>query len=187
MTDTIEYTYTNYKIPSFSGNETVDGQINNTYVNAIAERLFPGHDDQLNGTLEKVFGYIQNEGKTYICGFIGEYGKQTSDGQDPNSLIIQEMYFVTIWYEGTTEGSKQQINCYKCNTGKVSGCGYTMTSDIACVDIWEGTSMKAELFGFCDGNFCLPKHSFFLEGDHQEFSDLPAGKYGEVTLFNLGN
>ena len=184
----IEYTYTSYKIPSFTVSGTGTPSINLNYADAIAKKLYPGLSDTEASELPKVFGTIQNEDKAYIFGFIGKYVDN----------IVGEMYFVTIWYEGTTEGSKQQINCYKCNVGKANKCGFTIVANPqrnvyeSGIDVWEDTFV-AHLFGFntktVNDNektmFYLPKHSFFLEGDHQEFSGLPAGVYGSSSL--VGN
>ena len=183
----IEYTYTSYKLPSFTSSSDI--LIIPTYADAIAKKLYPELSDTEASGLPKAFGTIQNGDKAYIFGFIG---KNVND-------IIGEMYFVTIWYEGTDENNKQQINCYKCDIGKVNNCGFTNIYNISepskpilesGIDVREDT-FNARLFGFhtetVEGAermmFYLPPHSFFLEGDHQEFSDLPAGVYGGTNFF----
>lgn len=181
----IEYTYTSYKIPSFTGSIDTHN-IPPSYGAAIAKKLYPELSDTEASGLPKFFGTIQSGDKIYTFGFIG---KKVND-------IIGEMYFVTIWYEGTDENNKQQINCYKCDIGKVNNCGFTNVTNTSEGDYESGIEVRedtfnAHLFGFHTETvsdvkktmFYLSPHSFFLEGDHQEFSDLPAGVYGVVRFF----
>lgn len=180
----IEYTYTSYKIPNFSTSSSDIPLVVPTYADAIAKKLYPELSDNEASALPKVFGTIQNEDKAYIFGFIG---KNVND-------IIGEMYFVTIWYEGTDENNKQQINCYKCDIGKANNCGFTNVVNNSDYDSGINArkdTFNTHLFGFhtqdVNGDkrimFYLPNHSFFLEGDHQEFSDLPSGVYGGSNFF----
>ena len=179
----IEYTYTNYKIPSFTGSIDTHN-IPPSYGAAIAKKLYPELSDAEASGLPKFFGTIQSGDKIYTFGFIGK---------NVNN-IIGEMYFVTIWYEDTDENNKQQINCYKCDIGKANSCSFTNVTNTSEDDYDSGIEVRedtfnAHLFGFHTETvtkktmFYLPPHSFFLEGDHQEFSDLPAGVYGVVRSF----
>lgn len=185
----IEYTYTSYKIPRFTDTSEVP-LILPTYADAIAKKLYPELSDTEANGLPKAFGTIRNGEKAYIFGFVG---KKVNN-------IIAEMYFVTIWYEGTDENNKQQINCYKCDIGKTNKCGFINVVDTVSdasnlifesgIEVREDT-FNAHLFGFHTETvddakrkmFYLPPHSFFLEGEHQEFSDLPAGSYGGQNFY----
>lgn len=159
----IEYTYTTYKMPASEDITSGGAEL----AQAIANRVFPDAQ-QKGGNLWKI---VQGE-KTYICGFVAN---------DIQSVSPTEMYFVTIQVTGS---EVKHVNCYKCNVGDVRGA--VMNGDYSGILIEnnppEGVAFSKCPFGVVNNTtFIIPAHSFFLEGDHQAFNDLPAGTY-EATL-----
>lgn len=154
----IEYTYTTYKMPA---SEDITGGAD--LAQAIAERIFPTAEEK-GGKLWK----IVHDEKTYICGFVAN----SSESGGPT-----EMYFVTIQATG---GVVQHVNCYKCNFGDMRGAQFPAEYRGILVEskLTEESQFIECVFGATtDTKFLIPKHSFFLEGDHQAFNDLPAGTY----------
>lgn len=172
MTDTIEYIYTTYLTPVTKAAyvETSSGET--SLANSIAQKVFDATTG-VAGNLWSITQGITPNTKTYICGFVR---KETTDSQTQQPKI-DEMYFVCVVCEsktvsGETKTVASQVNCYKCNTGHVADATFDMNG------IKEGGKF---LFGVDNNSFHIPPHSFFLEGDHQAFNDLPAGTY-EATL-----
>lgn len=151
----IEYTYITYKMPS--SEDITSGGVE--LAQAIAARVFPDAQDK-GGNLWKI---VQGE-KTYICGFVAN---------DIQSVGPTEMYFVTIQ---VNEGVVQHVNCYKCNVGDVKGAEF--------ISGYRGIEVAHYyVFGaMTETKFIIPAHSFFLEGEHQAFNDLPAGTYDATLL-----
>lgn len=160
---TIEYTYTTYKMPA---SEDITGGAE--LAQAIADRIFPNAEKK-GGNLWK----IVHDEKTYICGFVAN---------NVQSAEPTEMYFVTIQATG---GVVHHVNCYKCNVGDVKDVqfvrGYRGIG--AEINLTEPQTTIKYVFGAeSDTEFLIPAHSFFLEGDHQAFNDLPAGKCDATLL-----
>lgn len=160
MTNTIEYTYTSYKMPA-SEDITSGGA---DLAQAIAARIFPDAP-QKGGNLWKI---VYDE-KIYICGFVAEGN---------TSALPTEEYFVTLEVK---DGTVHHVNCYKCNFGDVKGAYF--------ISSYGGIVIKNELNGDkyvfgaqTNTMFLIPAHSFFLEGDHEAFNDLPAGTYDATLL-----
>lgn len=161
----IEYTYTTYKMPASEDITSGGAEL----AQAIAARIFPDAQDK-GGNLWKI---VQGE-KTYICGFVAN---------NVQSAEPTEMYFVTIQVTGSVV---QHVNCYKCNVGDVRGAqflgeyrGITVENKLT-ED--SQTFYKCVFGGMTNTTFLIPAHSFFLEGDHQAFNDLPAGTYDATLL-----
>lgn len=161
----IEYTYTTYKMPSSEDITSGGAEL----AQAIAARVFPDAQDK-GGNLWKI---AQGE-KTYICGFVAN---------NVQSAEPTEMYFVTIQ---VTEGVVKHVNCYKCNVGDVRGA--FLNSGYRSILIRNKLTEDSQEFFKCpfgaesDTKFITPAHSFFLEGEHQAFNDLPAGTYDATLL-----
>lgn len=142
---------------------------------AIADRIFPDEEAKSG----QLWSITQGE-KTYICGFVKNAA--------PTHHTPSKMYFVTVKANDT---AAQQISCYKCITGETQGA--LLDSEVNGVGIavaHGGTNddLQSIVFGFYipEGEqawkFAVPAHSFFLEGDHQAFNDLPAGTYDATLL-----
>lgn len=157
MTETIEYTYTTYKMPA-SEDVTTGGP---ELAQNIAEKVFPDETTR-SGKLWK----ITKDNKNYICGFV------TNTNED--GITPTREYFVTL--EVGTDGKVHHVNCYKCTFGNLANTVFTGSRTGILKDGFS-------VFGFDGTNvFFIPPYSFFLEGAHEAFNDLPAGKYESTLL-----
>ena len=167
---TTEYNYLTYKMPE--SNAVTGGA---ELAQAIADRVFPDEEAKSG----QLWSITQGE-KTYICGFMKNAA--------PTHHTPSQMYFVTVKANDT---AAQQISCYKCITGETQGA--LLDSEVNGVGIavargGANDDLQSIVFGFYipEGEqawkFAVPAHSFFLEGDHQAFNDLPAGTYDATLL-----
>lgn len=157
----IEYIYTSYKMPASA--DITSGGAN--LAQAIADKVFPD-ETKRGGRLLK----IVHDDKNYICGFVSNV--------NDNKAGPTKEYFVTV--EVGTDDKVQHVNCYKCTFGNLTDTNF--------VAGWDGITKDGYvIFGYVENanEFRNPPHSFFLEGDHEAYNDLPAGSYsgdGVVTL-----
>lgn len=162
---TTEYNYLTYKMPESSA---VTGGAE--LAQAIADRVFPDEEAK-SGQLWS----ITQEEKTYICGFVKNAAA--------NDTTPSQMYFVTVKANDT---AAQQVSCYKCTTGETYDARLESTPESQVGIIIDKDNIYTTIFGFYKSGetwkFAVPAHSFFLEGDHQAFNDLPAGTYDATLL-----
>lgn len=168
---TTEYNYLTYKMPESSA---VTGGAE--LAQAIADRVFPDEEAKSG----QLWSITQGE-KTYICGFV--------KNEAANHTMPSQMYFVTVKANDT---AAQQISCYKCITGETQNALLNSAVNngvgIAVTHGGLNDNLQSIVFGFYipEGEqawkFAVPAHSFFLEGDHQAFNDLPAGTYDATLL-----
>ena len=175
--DSNEFVYTTYKlIPNAT---SVPETINGTFKVQLALKLFPEEEDVDCVAFKCMKGEDENV-ITYIMGFI-----QTQQQKPTGYFFLCNLENKTTIVDNveTTIPTITHVNCYKCTTGNVTNVEF---KDYA---IKHGNNV---LFGFIDQTettrMVIPENSFFLEGEHQPFSDLSVGEQPAIKLtISTGN